>query len=557
MTHYMSFWKSPQKIIFDLGNLISACLLCTIAISKQLTATSTDDKYTGIFNTTMTAIFYNSDVVTEQAPPSDLVIPISARQGANNSVSQFTLPAQNATNTISFPRNVRRAVFSVSANGQSIEEFWWSNVLQKDAWTFNDTAGEYPGYSPFREVQVLIDGQLAGVQWPFPVIFTGGVVPSLHRPIVGINAFDLREHEIDITPFLPLLCDGAQHTFTIRVAGINDSPSVVLTETVNESWYVTGKIFVWLDEDPSSITTGDPPTILAPQPIIAINSAITTTTNGTNETLSYTISVRRTLRISTPRLKTQHSTSPATWSQSLTYTNVGALTAFGFNQVNDLLISGEDTSSFLSSPRSKNRNKPFPYHSTYRYPLFANQSYTLTPPQNNLSISAHVTQSKHLFVSGPSVFPTGLEAFRALLPDRVRDGNGRDPLVAKLYTTKEGTGEFRQSGDGKESTGWGSARQELSFWVDAGEEGEMPVYVWRVGAVNGTVVGEERRRIGRDEDEEGAGAKGTGKGTGTGGQGGSGSGSDGVGGGGDGGAVVYAQVPVGVARERNVLRRGF
>ena len=24
MTHYMSFWKSPQKIIFDLGNLISA-----------------------------------------------------------------------------------------------------------------------------------------------------------------------------------------------------------------------------------------------------------------------------------------------------------------------------------------------------------------------------------------------------------------------------------------------------------------------------------------------------------------------------------------------------
>lgn len=207
----------------------------------------------------MTAIFYNSDVVTEQAPPSDLIIPISARQGANDSVSQFTLPAQNATNTISFPRNVRRAVFSVSANGQSTEEFWWSNVLQKDVWTFNDTAGEYPGYSPFREVQVLIDGQLAGVQWPFPVIFTGGVVPSLHRPIVGINAFDLREHEIDITPFLPLLCDGAQHTFTIRVAGINDTPRVALTETVNESWYVTGKIFVWLDEDPSSITTGHPP----------------------------------------------------------------------------------------------------------------------------------------------------------------------------------------------------------------------------------------------------------------------------------------------------------
>lgn len=125
--------------------------------------------------------------------------------------------------------------------------------------------------------------------------------------------------------------------------------------------------------------------------------------------------------------------------------------------------------------------------------------------------------------------------------------------MAKLYTTKEGTAEFRQSGDGKESTGWGEARQVLSFWVDAGEEGEMPVYVWRVGAVNGTVMGEERRRIGRDEDDEGVG----GERAGAGGQGGSGSDGDRVGGGGDGGAVVFAQVPVGMAGGRKVLWRGF
>jgi hypothetical protein len=104
MTEYLHFWKSPQTLIFDLGNLV-------------------DDKYTGTFNTTLTATFFMSDVETGAAPPADAIIPISARKGASNEVSQFTLPADNATNTIDFPQNVKRAVFSVSANGQASEEF--------------------------------------------------------------------------------------------------------------------------------------------------------------------------------------------------------------------------------------------------------------------------------------------------------------------------------------------------------------------------------------------------------------------------------------------------
>jgi hypothetical protein len=79
------------------------------------------------------------------------------------------------------------------------------------------------GFSPFREVQVYIDDQLAGVQWPFCVIFTDGVVPGLWSPIVGIDAFDLKEYEIDITPWLPVLCDGIRHTFAIEVSGLSDN----------------------------------------------------------------------------------------------------------------------------------------------------------------------------------------------------------------------------------------------------------------------------------------------------------------------------------------------
>ena len=257
MSEFMYFWNSPQKLIFDLGNLI-------------------DSTYTGAFNTTLTAAFFTSQETVE---PAALIIPISARNGAASAASLFTLPSDNATNTISFPRNANRAVFSVSACGQATEEFWWSNVLQSDINTFVPYDGVLYGYSPFREVQVLIDGQLAGVQWPFPVIFTGGVVPGLNRPIVGIDAFDLREHEIDITPWLPLLCNGAEHTFEIRVAGILDDGknSGTITETVGSSWYVTGKIFVWLDEDLESVTTGWAPTLFLPIPEISVSQSLTRT----------------------------------------------------------------------------------------------------------------------------------------------------------------------------------------------------------------------------------------------------------------------------------------
>ncbi|TVY86261.1 Peptide-N4-(N-acetyl-beta-glucosaminyl)asparagine amidase A, partial [Lachnellula willkommii] len=225
MTEYMYFWNSTQKLIFDLGNLI-------------------DSTYTAPFNTTLTATFFTAQ---ETVNPASLIIPISARKGNASAASVFELPSDNATNTVSFPRNVNRAIFSVSACGQADEEFWWSNVLESNIDTFVPVAGTLYGYSPFREVQVLIDGQLAGVQWPFPVIFTGGVVPGLWRPIVGIDAFDLREHEIDITPWLSVLCDGNEHTFEIRVAGVLDDGenSGTLTETVGSSWYVTGKIFLW------------------------------------------------------------------------------------------------------------------------------------------------------------------------------------------------------------------------------------------------------------------------------------------------------------------------
>lgn len=64
---------------------------------------------------------------------------------------------------------------SILAFRNSTEELWYKNVPTEYVSTFSDYPGWLYAYSPFREVQRLIDGQLTGVSWPFPLLFTGRV----------------------------------------------------------------------------------------------------------------------------------------------------------------------------------------------------------------------------------------------------------------------------------------------------------------------------------------------------------------------------------------------
>lgn len=90
------------------------------------------------------------------------------------------------------------------------------------------------------------------------------------------RCFCLKKHEIDIMPCLPLLCDGNSHTFEMKVAGLldNGNNTAMTSQTVGSRWYVTGKIFMWLD-DATSITTGRTPTILVPAPVISVSRSLT------------------------------------------------------------------------------------------------------------------------------------------------------------------------------------------------------------------------------------------------------------------------------------------
>lgn len=335
-------------------------------------------------------------------------------------------------------------------------------------------------------MQVLIDGKLAGVQWPFPVIFTGGVVPGLWSPMVGIDAFDLKEYEIDITPWLPVLCDGNQHTFSMKVVGLSDSGgnAATLSETVGSSWLVSGNLFVWLD-DSGSITTGSTPSVSAASPSISVSQSLTTNSTGANETLTYSTSIQRTLTISST-VKTQKGSQNAIWTQTLAHTDLGNWLAFGDTQLNNITTTGTDTSS-----------GSVPYTNTYSYPLFANSTGSITS-DGNVTILAVVNRSKNIAISGTSLYPSGLQAF-ATLPkgaSLVSSFSGTN-----MTTTQNATATLFSSPKLNNSISFGSTGQELRFGGISsqgalGMQPDMELYFRRVAAVNGSVVRDEQRLVG-------------------------------------------------------------
>lgn len=354
-------------------------------------------------------------------------------------------------------------------------------MLQSDIATFPRYGSLY-GYSPFREVQLLIDGHLAGVVWPFPIIFTGGVVPGLWRPIVGIDAFDLREDEIDITPWLGLLSDGNAHTFEVRVAGLynNSMKSVELSDFAGSYWLITGKIFVWLD-DIDHTTTGSMPNYDKSITRFQAKSSTLKGANGKNHTLLYEVHAHRDLLLrSIINLST--GPEPATWHQSLKFANTGNFTRNADIEINNQRTFGQDTSSSG-------------YARQYNYPLYAYSEYEVV--KDNIYIVAEVSHGKDVKVVSPSVFPTGLDLFSTcrIARDAYPKFEG-----AWLATTQTGTATYLANETALKSFSFGQTEQDMTLKGIHRAVGEPSLdhlnvdgrskilYHRRVEAINGTVV---------------------------------------------------------------------
>ncbi|OAK99739.1 hypothetical protein IQ06DRAFT_223242 [Phaeosphaeriaceae sp. SRC1lsM3a] len=424
MSAYLALFKSSHKIIFDLGNLI-------------------DDTYTGAWNTTLTANFFTAE---DELDAADLILPISARKSADDQSSAFIVPETNAINILQLPKNTNKAIVSISACGQAAEEFWWSNIFSSDTRAFGNETTLY-GHSPFRELQILIDGHLAGVAWPFPVIFTGGIVPGFWRPLVGIDAFDLKEDEIDISPFLSLLSDGGAHTFELRVIGFDDDGqgNGVLTQKIESNWVVTGKVFLWLHNGTTS-NEASLPTMYAPPPEFKLQSTREEGYNGSTTALRYSIQVSRQLYIEST-MNSSSGLRTSSWSQNLTFNNAGTLTNGGNDQVMQQRTSG----TFKSSSG---------YVKSFDYPLWVASSYD-APPGGNITITGKMGRGKNVEQVGDLAFPNDWRTFDH---DRLPSGPAEVSFMgSKTDNWQNGTASYLSVPAQKRSYGSGTTEQLFSL----------------------------------------------------------------------------------------------
>lgn len=168
----------------------------------------------------------------EYQSPADLIIPVSDN-GDRGFWFRIDSESDIHYKNIRIPRNTRRLMLELYVSFHGNDEFWYSNPPSSYITTNNLTTGR--GNSAYREVYFTIDGNYAGSEVPFPVIFTGGINPLFWEPVVAIGAFNLPSYDFDLTPFLGLLVDGKSHQIGIGVtSGIS-------------FWLVDANLHLWLD----------------------------------------------------------------------------------------------------------------------------------------------------------------------------------------------------------------------------------------------------------------------------------------------------------------------
>ncbi|KAH9945923.1 peptide N-acetyl-beta-D-glucosaminyl asparaginase amidase A-domain-containing protein [Epithele typhae] len=310
----------------------------------------------GQYATTLDATFFASDAAHPPAPKADLIIPVSTL--ANNTGNDASVPPQFSLN-VTVPRNAVQIFAELYASGNGNEEFWYFNTANE----FLDDlpSGTTFGQGPFREVRMLVDGQLAGVAFPYAVIFTGGIVPTAWRPITSYGALDLPTYFLDLTPFVPVLTDGAPHEIALDVV------SAEADHGVNQNWFVSGLLQVVLD--PSGLpTTGRITRVDAP----AFAATTTTGRVGANGDVNVTVGASRTLEIAAEITGGSGATTAVVWRQTLAYANTQRYLENTTVQVVDQSATGSSVSTHNGVPVLVDE---------FSYPLLIN--FTLLSPDGS------------------------------------------------------------------------------------------------------------------------------------------------------------------------------
>jgi hypothetical protein len=215
LTDYASLLRSPGKGVALVNNWV-------------------DSKRASIIHASARLLFYPAGASFRAPRTPDAVYSLN---GARNAVANLQSGRDQLLRRMVFPRNTTRLYMDLFAQSQFHDEFWYTCL--PDQYIRRTTAFAMKrGYKgapvhpracsggSYREVEVSVDGQPAGVAPIYPWVYTGGIDPYLWRPTPGVQTLNFLPYRLDLTPFAGLLSDGAQHSVSVRVLGAHHYFSV-------------------------------------------------------------------------------------------------------------------------------------------------------------------------------------------------------------------------------------------------------------------------------------------------------------------------------------------
>ena len=280
VTDLGAIFKSGQTGEANIGNFVG--------VSGGVT-------YNGIIYANAALEFYPAD--DDDAPRTpDIVVPVN---GSGGDAGTLNTTSDTISQTLNLPTNVERVYLDVIAQSQHNDEFWYLCVPNDQATNLITCGG-----TSFRETEVSIDGQAAGVAPVSPWIYTGGIDPYLWEPIPGAQTLDFRPYRVNLTPFAGLLSDGNTHTVAVSVYG------------ANSYFLATANLLVYQDHVATKVTGGILSNTLSAAPSPTVTEDITPV--GPDLTGTITVGSKRNFSIS-GYVNTSHGRVETTVSQAVNF----------------------------------------------------------------------------------------------------------------------------------------------------------------------------------------------------------------------------------------------
>jgi len=246
VTELSALLASSQPGVANLGNFVG---------------TSGGVTYNGLITASATLSFYPAGLGDPAPAVPDAVLPLST-SGSSTGLNTTT---DRLTGTFpTLPRNIQGAYLELFSQSQGNDEFWYTNVPTNLA-----TQLQSGGNTAFRETEIYVDGQPAGIAPVLPWIYTGGIDPSLWEPVVGVQTLNFKPYLVDLTPFAATLSDGRQHTVAMGVFNADSSFSV------------TGTLLLYLDRGGAQTTGALLQNTLSPAPNPYVRASAPVDATGT------------------------------------------------------------------------------------------------------------------------------------------------------------------------------------------------------------------------------------------------------------------------------------